>query len=315
MSIIDAYDPDTRWGRAFGVVDRVNYSPPLYQHRGQDIRKTDPTGSYSVPTDVISLSAGVVSHAFTARATGREVVVDTGRARGRYEIHCHCVTPQARGSRVSAGQRIARNATASQNPGTGWTAPHDHLVISDYPDAAHTPSRPVYDPRPFIRAALASTAGGGATPFQEDDMYDAEAEQRLFKRLDEQLATRLEDILVALGAGNARTIPAEQQADRSVLAHVRRAVEQGNSILAAVAPVIRNIDGVDTPVPLRQEVADAKTGVLELQGRPVGEVVVDIDGEDIAAALAPLLESNQQAVIEAIQALPAETIAALKAAL
>jgi hypothetical protein len=168
------YDPETRWGRAFGVVDRANYSPPLYQHRGQDLRKTDPTGSYSVPTDVVSLSAGRISHLYTATATGREVVVDTGRARGRYEIHCHSAYFPGLGAPVGPGTVITRNATAGERPGTGWTAPHDHFVISDYPDAAHVPSRPVYDPRPFILAALAGPAGGGAQPFdpEEDDVND-----------------------------------------------------------------------------------------------------------------------------------------------
>lgn len=177
-SIAEAYDPETRWGRAFGVVDRKNYSPPDYKHRGQDIRKLGPGGAYSVVTDVVSLSAGRVSHQYTARATGREIVVDTGRKRGRYEIHCHNAYFPDVGLEVEPGQAMSVNATARQQPGTGWGGPHDHLVISDYPDAAHTPSRPVYDPRDFIRAALASAAGGSAKPLpEEDDMTPDQARQ------------------------------------------------------------------------------------------------------------------------------------------
>lgn len=163
-AVLEHYDPDTRWGRAFGVVDRRHYSPPLYQHRGQDIRKLSSDETYSVVTDVVALDGGVVSHTFEKSSTGREIVVDTGRKRGRYEIHCHVVNGVPRGTRVDAGGFLARNANAKQQPGTGWTAPHDHVVISDYPDAAHTPSRPVYDPRPFIRTALAAASIADAKP-------------------------------------------------------------------------------------------------------------------------------------------------------
>ena len=213
MSIAEAFDPDSRWGRAFGVVDRKNYSPPLYQHRGQDIRKTDPTGSYSVPTDVVSLSSGVVSHVYTARSTGREIVVDTGRRYGRYEIHCHNAPGHApKETRVDAGGWLAVNATRSQNPGTGWTAPHDHLVISDYPDAAHTPSRPVYDPRGFIRAALTATAAGGATPFnpEEEDMTPEQAAQldQIYQAVRKPYGSELEAIINILRTEHAPILSA-----------------------------------------------------------------------------------------------------------
>ena len=174
MSLHDAYDPNTRWGRAFGVVDKTVYSPPLYQHRGQDIRKLNDAGTGSVATQVLSLSAGKITHQYAAAATGREIVVDTGRERGRYEIHCHSAWFPGVGVTLDAGSVVTENATAAQQPGTGWDGPHDHFVISDYPDAAHTPSRPVYDPRPFILSALATVAGDTGRPFtpqpKEDDM-------------------------------------------------------------------------------------------------------------------------------------------------
>ena len=180
MSILVAYDPDARWGRAFGVVDYEVYSPPLYMHRGQDIRKLAPGGGYSVVTDVLSLSPGVVSHIYRATATGLEVVVDTGRpfGRGRYEIHCHSAVAASVGTPLEVGSYVCRNAGWGEAPGTGWSGPHDHFVISDFPDAAHTPSRPVYDPRPFILNALSAASGGGGTPLpapvtpeeEEDDM-------------------------------------------------------------------------------------------------------------------------------------------------
>ncbi|WP_424446460.1 hypothetical protein [Microbacterium sp. CH-015] len=197
MSVAEAYGPD-RMGRAFGWRPGPGQPNPYTisgYHRGQDVRKTDPTGSYSVVTDVVSLSAGVVSHLYTGKSTGREVVVDTGRKVGRYEIHCHNAPGAvAKGARVGAGGWLARNATAKQKPGTAWSAPHDHFMISDYPDAAHE-NRPVYDPRPFIAAALAQTAGGGTTPFptpQEDTLSAAEvAEIKAHITTESQAARRL----------------------------------------------------------------------------------------------------------------------------
>ncbi len=183
MSVAEAYAPD-RMGRPYGWRPPAGEPNPYTisgYHRAQDVRKTDPTGAYSVVTDVVSLSAGRISHVYTAASTGREVVVDTGRARGRYEIHCHNAPGGLGvGTVVAAGDRIARNANAKQKPGSAWSAPHDHFVISDYPDAAHS-DRPTYDPRVFIAAALAQTAGGDATPFptppQEDTLSAAEVAQ------------------------------------------------------------------------------------------------------------------------------------------
>lgn len=181
-SILEAYGPD-RMGRPYGWRPPAGAPNPYTMtgyHRGQDVRKTNPTGAYSVVTDLVSLSAGVVSHVFQARSTGREIVVDTGRKRGRYEIHCHGAALMRVGKKVASGARLGRSARADENPGTAWSAPHDHFVISDYPDAGHV-NRPTYDPLPFITAALAAApdaaakpAGGGAKPIiiqsEEDDM-------------------------------------------------------------------------------------------------------------------------------------------------
>ena len=155
-ALLEAYDPATRWGRPFGYVDWSVYS--LGYHRGQDIRKLHPSGRYSVPTDVVSLSGGRVVRYYTGRVTGREIVIDTGRPKGRYEIHCHTIKRAVLWRRLQPGERAARNATAGEKPGTGWGGPHDHFVISDYPDAAHNVTRPVYDPRPFILEALTAAA-------------------------------------------------------------------------------------------------------------------------------------------------------------
>jgi hypothetical protein len=162
MTLRSYYDPATRWGRDFGYRDQI-YT--LGYHRGQDIRRTDPTGSYSVVTDIVSLSDGVVSHIFKQPKTGWEVVVDTGRHRGRYEIHGHAMDFVSQGTPITAGvDRIARNAGWGEFTGSSWGGPHDHFVISDHPDAGHNTRRHVYDPRPFILAALAAPAGKPSKP-------------------------------------------------------------------------------------------------------------------------------------------------------
>ncbi len=224
MTVEEAY-AQGRWGRAFGwrpAAGQVNPYTISGYHRGQDIRQMDPSESYSIVSDVLSLSSGVVSHTYNSTSTGREIVVDTGRKLGRYEIHCHNAPGGvAKGTRVEAGAWLARNATAAQQPGTAWSGPHDHFVISDYPDAAHA-NRPVYDPRDFIRTALVTASaagaasGGAARPFtpesEEDDMYDTDAQKALFAKIEAETRPyrtyQLGSGLILMGPGGATwTIP------------------------------------------------------------------------------------------------------------
>ncbi len=230
MTVEEAY-AQGRWGRAFGwrpAAGQVNPYTISGYHRGQDIRQMDPSESYSIVSDVLSLSSGVVSHTYNSTSTGREIVVDTGRKLGRYEIHCHNAPGGvAKGTRVEAGAWLARNATAAQQPGTAWSGPHDHFVISDYPDAAHA-NRPVYDPRDFIRTALVTAsaagaaAGGAARPFtpesEEDDMYDETAQKALFAKIEAETRPfktyQLGSGLILIGDGGAvYTIPSQAYQD------------------------------------------------------------------------------------------------------
>lgn len=155
----EAYASD-RMGRPYG------YRSSVYTngyHRGQDVRKLNPTGTASVVTDVVSLSPGVVADIRRPNdLLGVVVTIDTGRVKGRYEHHGHMVASVIEGERVSVGERLGRNAAFNENPGSGWTAPHDHFVISDYIDGAWNTSRPTYDPMTFIRSALAAPAGAAA---------------------------------------------------------------------------------------------------------------------------------------------------------
>lgn len=70
---------------------------------------------------------------------------------------------------------------------------------------------------------------------------------------------------------------------RSISYSLGNLTEFADRIDKNVAPILRDGELVS----LRQEVADAKTGVLELLGRPVSQA--QVDAEAVATALAPLI--------------------------
>lgn len=158
---------DERWGRAYGFKD------PIYSggwHRGQDIRKQNPTKAYSISHDVLALTTGSVINVIRKTKIGLTVVIDRGTGPARYEFHSHLRNVKVRiGDRVKPGTKIAETALAHENPGTSWGGPHDHIVFSDYSDASWNTARSVIDPRPIIREARkpvtppkpAPSTGGG----------------------------------------------------------------------------------------------------------------------------------------------------------
>ena len=166
MSALDTYAPD-RIGYRYGTPDSA-YSKGY--HRGQDVRKLNEAGTASVVTDVKAIDDGTVVYVGIPNdLLRRTVVIDTGRARGRYESHSHLadINVSVR-QRVASGQRIARNAAMNEGPGM-VTAPHDHITITDYLSGAWETSRPEYDPLPYIQAAYARAV---ASTDQESDMSD-----------------------------------------------------------------------------------------------------------------------------------------------
>lgn len=181
-SLIEAYAPE-RQGRVFGFFDTV-YAWP-HKHRGLDVREQEPGGRWSVVTDVIAIEGGEVVHAGPAPMgkLGGTVVIRTNRRTGTgvYESHSHTVPTVKRGDRVRPGDRIGRNASPNDLSiwrGTSWRGSHDHVVFSDFSDGAWNTSRPVFDPAPIIRAALAQPAGGNTTPIEEDDMPLNDADKK-----------------------------------------------------------------------------------------------------------------------------------------
>lgn len=152
MSALDTYAPD-RIGYRYGTPDSA-YSKGY--HRGQDVRKLNEAGTASVVTDVEAIDDGVV--VYVGRPNGllaRTVVIDTGRARGRYESHSHMADISVgHGQRVSSGDRLGRNAKMSEDRGF-IDGVHDHVTITDYPGGAWETWRGEYDPLPFMQAAYA----------------------------------------------------------------------------------------------------------------------------------------------------------------
>lgn len=154
---------DERWGRPFGFLD------PIYAtgwHRGQDIRKQNAAKTASVSHEVLALADGKVHSIVRMTKIGNTVVIDTGRAKGRFEFHSHLMNIKVKmGQPIKRGQSLAWTATTKAVGGTSWGGPHDHIVISDYADGSWQTGRKVYDPRPFIRLArIQGAATGTPTP-------------------------------------------------------------------------------------------------------------------------------------------------------
>ena len=165
MSAATTYAPD-RIGYRYGVPDDA-YSKGY--HRGQDVRELNADETASVVTAVDAIDDGTVAYVGIPNGLlRRTVVIDTGRARGRYESHSHLADISVSvGQHVVSGQRIARNAAMNEGPGM-VTAPHDHVTITDYLGGAWETWRDEYDPLPFMQAAY-QRAKGADMPLNEND--------------------------------------------------------------------------------------------------------------------------------------------------
>lgn len=165
MSAATTYAPD-RIGYRYGTPDRA-YSKGY--HRGQDVRKLNEAGTASVVTDVEAVDDGVV--VYVGRPNGLlawTVVIDTGRARGRYESHSHMADISVGvGQRVSSGDRLGRNASMREDHGF-IDGVHDHVTITDRFDGAWVTWRDEYDPLPFMEAAY-QRAREGANDMDASD--------------------------------------------------------------------------------------------------------------------------------------------------
>lgn len=159
MSFQEAYAPD-RIGRPWGFRSS-DYAGG--SHRGQDVRKVHESGDYSVETDVVAISDGVVD--YVGRPNGSlGPTVRIRRDKGGYEFHSHTVASVSVGTRTTDGTRLGRNARMSEAPGL-IRGVHDHIVFSDYSDGAWNTNRPTHDPMRFITEKLTAVAAEQSRPF------------------------------------------------------------------------------------------------------------------------------------------------------
>jgi murein DD-endopeptidase MepM/ murein hydrolase activator NlpD len=230
---------------------------------------------------VVSVAGGITT------ATGRFITIDLDDGRRVRYLHLSQWLVKT-GDRVFRGQIIALSgasgygseffggsslATVPANTG----GPHVHTTL--WPTHAYSFGTNAGTLDIELYTEQSAAAGDGAKPFPEEEDMTAEDIARIDGKLD--------DLIGAIGAGNGRTLPVQS----SVLANVRASVTLGNAVVALLAPVQRIIDGQVASVSLRQEIADAKSGVLQLLGRPTG-AVPDVDEAALAKALAPLLSQN-----------------------
>ena len=158
-----AYAPD-RIGRPWGYRS-TDYATGA--HRGQDIRQTDPTGSYSIPTSVVAISDGTVDY-IGRPSTALGPTIRIRRDGGGYEFHSHTIATVPTGTHTTAGTVLGRNAHLDENPGQ-IDGVHDHIVFSDYSDGAWNTVRPTLDPYPIITRRLKEID----MPLNPDTDYDA----------------------------------------------------------------------------------------------------------------------------------------------
>lgn len=189
-----AYAAD-RIGRAW-MVPSKDYAGGY--HRGLDVREVHPSGNYSVVTDVIAISNGVVDYIGRPN-TLLGPTIRIKRDEGGYEFHSHSIATATTGTRTTAGTRLGRNARMNEKPGQVGGV-HDHIVVSDHADGAWNTSRPTRDPLPIIRAVLAEPAGdGGSRPLTATKQGDADMRVVLWKPDPDQDGT-----VLAFGPGQVR---------------------------------------------------------------------------------------------------------------
>lgn len=167
------------WGWAFGKAGR-SYTIVAGRHIGLDMARLG---------DVPALFGGTVVRVVRTGTMAWVVVLDTGLPGSRrYHSYCHLANDRLprRGDRIARGERVGRVALGSRDQwspdwgGTAWDGAHLHFVAGGHPESAyvmvagHRTLAAFTDPTTLIREALAAPAGGGYTPFEEDDMSQAD---------------------------------------------------------------------------------------------------------------------------------------------
>ena len=242
MSAATTYAPD-RIGYRYGVPDNA-YSKGY--HRGQDVRLRGPYGS--LVTQVDAIDDGVV--VYVGRPNGLlawTVVINTGRANGRYESHSHMADISVGvGQRVSSGDRLGRNASMDEDHGF-IDGVHDHVTITDRFDGAWVTWLDEYDPLPFMQAAYAratqgsAAAGGGANTFHPTNQVRQSEEDNIMLMI--KLKGTRNDHLVALGEGIFRHFIGSDPYE--LIKNISRSADDWQEVNIAALPALLRTYGCD----------------------------------------------------------------------
>ena len=242
MSAATTYAPD-RIGYRYGVPDNA-YSKGY--HRGQDVRLRGPYGS--LVTQVDAIDDGVV--VYVGRPNGLlawTVVIDTGRAKSRYESHSHMADISVGvGQRVSSGDRLGRNASMDEDHGF-IDGVHDHVTITDRFDGAWVTWLDEYDPLPFMQAAYAratqgsAAAGGGANTFHPTNPVRQSEEDHIMLMI--KLKGTRNDHLVALGEGIFRHFIGSDPYE--LIKNISRSADDWQEVNIAALPALLRTYGCD----------------------------------------------------------------------
>lgn len=164
---ITQYFATSNWTSRWGVIDADHPTP----HKGLDIYHP---GGTVIPV----LRSGTIVADSPSSSVGRYITIQV--APGDYDTYCHVVS-YGRGGYVSADSPLATVAGYGDPHGTAWTGPHTHFCNSSTIDGWAYWGATNHNPEPIIISVLTDIAGGGTTPFpnnQEEDttmIYDSQS--------------------------------------------------------------------------------------------------------------------------------------------
>ena len=304
---------ESRWTRSFGYRPGPGEANPytLGYHIGQDIAGSDWYGP------VPALRSGVVVGSGRSGKIGGYVVVRVG---GKFDTYCHLnsrALPGA-GTAILAGGGVAplarsTNPSAGQDyTGSASTGPHLHFVVSTQPDTAYNPApgEPI-DPRPIIRSIInGSAAGGGATPFnQEDDMPTIEEilDYNVPRQGGQSGTTNLRQIIAwfdAAVAGLAARVDSRPDADKIRQVVFQTPINRQGSALGGqtnlgvtIAWLDANLASLRTdPAVLAKQVSDSLSGqVGDVDESKLREIIAESVEKAQAEALQKIAQGLSQA--------------------
>jgi len=135
-------------------------------HRGADYKRSEHQAIVAYDDMIVE---------YVGHSTGLGTVIGLRRLTiGGYAGYAHTIAPAPVGRFIAKGSTLAQVAGPNDDPGTLWSGPHIHTTESWISAInAALGIRPLNDPAPAIARALgssSSTAGGGTTPIEEEDM-------------------------------------------------------------------------------------------------------------------------------------------------